>query len=108
LASVVVAVAGEGGHATMIPPNRLRVKLTNRIRSPLEWKGEMQADKSLLEHMTDAMSDFAARKKKTAKKVKRTMAGRPPKKTKSSAGRKAVGKNKRAKKTAKRTTKRGR
>ena len=68
----------------------------------------MQADKSLLEHMTDAMSDFEARAKKTAKKVKRTMAGRPPKKTKSSAGRKAVGKNKRTKKTAKRTTKRGR
>jgi hypothetical protein len=66
----------------------------------------MQADKSLLEHMTDAMSDFAARARKTAKKVKRT--GRPPKKAKSSAGRKAVGKNKRAKKTAKRTTKRGR
>jgi hypothetical protein len=63
----------------------------------------MQADKSLLEHMIDSMSDFAARKK-TAKKVRRTMAGLPPKKTKSSAARKAVGKNKRAKKATKKTT----
>jgi hypothetical protein len=68
----------------------------------------MQADKSLLEHMTDAMSDFEARAKKTAKKVKRTMAGRPPKKTKSSAGRKAVGRHKRAKKVPKKTTRRRR
>jgi hypothetical protein len=66
----------------------------------------MQADKSLLEHMIDSMSDFAATAKKTAKRVKRTMAGRPPKKTKSSASRKAVGKNKRAKKAAKKTTRR--
>jgi hypothetical protein len=58
----------------------------------------MQDDKSLLEHM---MADFATRAKKASKKVKRTMAGRPPKKTKSSAGRKAVGKNKSAKKVAK-------
>jgi CRISPR/Cas system Type II protein with McrA/HNH and RuvC-like nuclease domain len=65
----------------------------------------MQADKSLLEHMMDA---FETRAKKTVKKVERTMVGRPPKKTKSSAGRKAVGKNKRAKKAAKGTTKRGR
>ena len=56
----------------------------------------MQADKSLLEHMIDSTSDFAARAKKTAKKVKRT--------TKSSAARKAVDKNKRAKKVAKKTT----
>ena len=68
----------------------------------------MQADKSLLEHMTDAMAEFETRAKKTVKQVKRSMAGRPPKKTKSSAGRKAVGKNKRAKKAAKRPTKRGR
>jgi hypothetical protein len=68
----------------------------------------MQADKSLLEHMTDGMAEFATRTKKTVKKAKRTMVGRPPKKTKSSAGRKAVGKNKRAKKAAKRPTKRGR
>jgi hypothetical protein len=68
----------------------------------------MQADKSLLEHMTDAMSDFATRAKKTAKKVKRTMAGRPAKKTKSSAGRKAVGTHKKAKKVAKKTTRRRR
>lgn len=68
----------------------------------------MQADKSLLEHMTDAMAEFATRTKKTVKKAKRTMAGRPPKKTKSSAGRKAVGKNKRAKKAAKKTTRRRR
>jgi hypothetical protein len=67
----------------------------------------MQADKSLLEHMTDAMAEFETGAKKTVKQVKRSMAGRPPKKTKSSAGRKAVGK-KRAKKAAKRTTKRGR
>ena len=71
-------------------------------------EGEMQADKSLLEHMIDSMSDFTARAKKTAKKVKRTMAGRPPKKTKSSAARKAVDKNKRAKKAAKKTTRRRR
>jgi hypothetical protein len=58
-------------------------------------------DKSLLEHM---MAEFATRAKKTAKKVKRTMAGWPPKKTKSSAGRKAVGTHKKAKKVAKRTT----
>jgi hypothetical protein len=68
----------------------------------------MQADKSLLEHMIDSMSDFAARAKKTAKKGKRTMAGRLPKKTKSSAGRKAVGQNKSAKKAAKKTTRRRR
>jgi hypothetical protein len=68
----------------------------------------MQADKSLLEHMIDSMSDFVATAKKTAKRVKRTMAGRPPKKTKSSASRKAVGKNKRAKKAAKKTTRRRR
>jgi len=69
----------------------------------------VQADKSLLEHMTDAMAAFETRAKKTVKKAKRTMVGRPPKKTKSSAGRKAVGKNKRAnKKAAKRPTKRGR
>lgn len=69
----------------------------------------MQADKSLLEHMIDSMSDFAVRAKKTAKKVKRTMAGRPPKKTKSSAARKAVGKNNRAKKAVvKKTTRRRR
>jgi hypothetical protein len=55
----------------------------------------MQADKSLLEHMTDAMSDFATRAKKTAKKVKRTMAGRPAKKTKSSAGRKELARTRR-------------
>ncbi len=67
-----------------------------------------QADKSLLDHMTDLMAEFATRAKKTAKKVKRTMAGRPPKKTKSSAGRKAVGKNKSAKKVAKKTTRRRR
>jgi hypothetical protein len=67
----------------------------------------MQAGKSLLEHMIDSMSDFAARKK-TAKKVKRTMAGRPSKKTKSSAARKAVGKNKSAKKAAKKTARRRR
>jgi hypothetical protein len=54
--------------------------------------------------MIDSMSDFVATAKKTAKRVKRTMAGRPPKKTKSSASRKAVGKNKRAKKAAKKTT----
>ena len=53
----------------------------------------MPADKSLLEHMTDAMAEFETRAKKTVKKAKRTMAGRPPKKTRSSAGRKAVGKN---------------
>jgi hypothetical protein len=64
----------------------------------------MQADKSLLEHMTDAMSDFAVRAGKTTKKVKRTIAGRPPKKAKASAGRKAVGTHKRAKKVAKKTT----
>jgi hypothetical protein len=68
----------------------------------------MQADKSLLEHMTDAMAEFETRAKKTVKQVKRSMVGRPPKKSKSSVGRKAVGKNKRAKKTAKRTIKRGR
>ena len=68
----------------------------------------MQADKSLLDHMTDLMAEFATRAKKTAKKVKRTMASRPPKKTKSSAGRKAVGKNKRAKKVAKKATRRRR
>jgi hypothetical protein len=61
--------------------------------------------KSLLEHM---MAEFATRAKKTTKKVKRAMAGRPPKKTKSSAGRKAVGKNKSAKKVAKETTRRRR
>jgi hypothetical protein len=66
----------------------------------------MQADKSLLEHMIDSMSDFTARAKKTAKKVKRTMAGRSPKKTKSSAARKALGKNNRAKKAAKKPTSR--
>jgi hypothetical protein len=54
------------------------------------------------------MAEFATRAKKTAKKVKRTMTGRPPKKTKSSAGRKAVGKNKSAKKVAKKTTRRHR
>jgi hypothetical protein len=58
-------------------------------------------DKSLLEHM---MAEFTTRAKKTAKKVKRTMAGRPPKKTKSSGGRKAVGTHKKAKKVAKKTT----
>ena len=63
----------------------------------------MQANKSLLEHMINSMSDFAARKK-AAKKVNRTMAGRPPKKAKSSAARKAVGKNKGAKKATKKTT----
>ena len=68
----------------------------------------MQADKSLLEHMIVLMSDFVATAKKTAKRVKRTMAGRPPKKTKSSASRTAVGKNKRAKKAAKKTTRRRR
>jgi hypothetical protein len=73
----------------------------NRIRSPFNWKGEMQADKSLLEHMTNAMADFATRAKKTAKKVNRTMAGRPPKIAKASAGRKAVGTHIRAKKVAK-------
>jgi hypothetical protein len=68
----------------------------------------MQADKSLLDHMTDLMAQYATRAEKTAKKVKRTMAGRPPKKTKSSAGRKTVGKNKKAKKMAKKTTRRRR
>lgn len=62
-------------------------------------------DKSLLEHM---MAEFATRAKKTAKKVKPAMTGRPAKKTKSSAGRKAVGKNKNAKKVAKKTTRRRR
>jgi hypothetical protein len=61
--------------------------------------------KSLLEHM---MAEFGTRAKKTTKKVKRAMAGRPAKKTKSSAGRKAVGKNKSAKKVAKETTRRRR
>jgi len=56
------------------------------------WRAiDMEDDKSLLEHITDGMAEFATRAKKAAKKVKRTMAGRPPKKTKSSAGRKAVG-----------------
>jgi hypothetical protein len=63
----------------------------------------MQADKSVLDHMTDLMAEFTTRTKKPAKKVKKTRAGRPPKKTKSSAGRKAVGKNKSAKKVAKTT-----
>ena len=71
-------------------------------------EGNMQADKSLLDHMLDSMSDLAVRAKKTAKKVKRTMAGRPPKKAKSSAARKAAGKNKRAKKAVKKTTRRRR
>jgi hypothetical protein len=66
----------------------------------------MQADKSVLDHMTGLMAEFTTRAKKTAKKVKRTMAGRPPKKTKSSAGRKAVGKKKSAKKVANKGTKR--
>jgi hypothetical protein len=44
----------------------------------------MQADKSVLDHMTGLMADFATRAKKTAKKVKRAMAGRPPKKAKAS------------------------
>jgi hypothetical protein len=69
-------------------------------------ESKMPADKSLLEHMLDSMSDLGVRAKKTAKKVKRTMAGRPPKKTKSSAARKAVGKNKRAKKAVKTTRRR--
>jgi hypothetical protein len=34
----------------------------------------MQADKSLLEHMINSMSDFVATARKTAKRVKRTMA----------------------------------
>jgi ElaB/YqjD/DUF883 family membrane-anchored ribosome-binding protein len=66
----------------------------------------MEDNKSLLEHMTDVMAEFGTRAKKTAKKVKRSMAGRPRKKTKSSAGRKAVGKNKRATKVAKKTARR--
>jgi hypothetical protein len=61
----------------------------------------MENGKSLLEHM---IADFAARAKKTTKKIKRTMAGRLPKKAKASAGRKAVGTHKRAKKVAKKTT----
>jgi hypothetical protein len=65
----------------------------------------MEHGKSLLEHM---IADFATRAKKTAKKVKPAMAGRPPKKTKSSAGRKAVGQNKRVKKVATETTRRRR
>jgi hypothetical protein len=68
----------------------------------------MQADKSLLDHMTDLMAEFATRAKKSAKKVKRMMVGRPPKMTKSSGGRKAVGKNKSAKKLAKKMTRRRR
>jgi hypothetical protein len=79
----ILAIEFSTGPFCRIPPNRLRVKLTNRIRSPFEWKGEMQADKSLLEHMTDAMAEFETRAKKTVKQVKRSMAGRPPKKTKS-------------------------
>jgi hypothetical protein len=51
----------------------------------------MEDGKSPLDHM---MAEFAARTKKTAKKIKRAMAGRPPKKAKASAGRKAVGTHK--------------
>ena len=65
----------------------------------------MEDGKSLLDHM---MAEFAAREKKTAKKIKRTMAGRPPKKAKASAGRKAVGTHKSAKKVAKKATRRRR
>ena len=65
----------------------------------------MENAKSLLDHM---MTEFAARAKRTAKKIKRTMAGRPPKKTKASAGRKAVGTHKRVKKVPKKTTRRRR
>jgi hypothetical protein len=50
------------------------------------------------------MAEFATRAKKTTKKVKRAMAGRPPKKTKSSAGRQAVGRHKSAKKMVKKKT----
>ena len=68
----------------------------------------MQLTKSLLDHMTDLLAQYASRAKKSVKKVSRTMAGRPPKKTKSSAGRKAVGKNKTVKKVAKKPTRRRR
>jgi hypothetical protein len=60
-------------------------------------------DKSLLEHM---MAEFTTRAKKTAKTVKPAMTGRPAKKAKSYAGRKAVGTHKRAKKVAKKTRRR--
>ena len=63
----------------------------------------MENGKSLLDHM---MTEFAARAKRTAKKIKRTMVGRPPKKA--SAGRKAVGTHKRVKKVPKKTTRRRR
>ena len=55
----------------------------------------MQADKSVLDHMTGLMAEFTTRAKKTAKKVKRAMlAGRPRKPNhqpveRRSAGRKA-------------------
>jgi hypothetical protein len=68
----------------------------------------MQADKSVLDHMTGLMAEFTTRAKKTAKKVKRAMTSRPAKKAKSSAGRKAVGKKKSAKKVAKKATRRRR
>ena len=54
--------------------------------------------KPIPEQMTNGLANAAHRTKKFVRKIAKKMAGNPPKKSKSSAGRKAVGRNKIAKK----------